>query len=132
MSMPVSKMHFPLFFVRQQLLLFFLAPHIGHLYSSVIADTIHRFNKLKWDNNSTSIFCTGTDEHGLKISQAAEKNRTGPIDYCNLISSEYRDLAKQFNVAHTDFVRTTEERHIKAVQHFWVSISTDSNCMVGE
>lgn len=65
-------------------------------------------------------FIIGTDEHGTKIQQAAAKANLSLPDYCTAISKEYKDLFKDFHIEYTDFIQTTEERHKKAVQHFWV------------
>ncbi|KAI8099181.1 tRNA synthetases class I (M)-domain-containing protein [Halteromyces radiatus] len=91
-------------------------PHIGHLYSSVIADTLRRFYALK--NYETSL-TTGTDEHGLKIQQAAAKNNTTPIELCDKVSDSFRKLCDKANIQYTTFMRTTEPRHAKAVSHLW-------------
>ncbi|XP_045506679.1 methionine--tRNA ligase, mitochondrial isoform X1 [Colias croceus] len=101
----------PIFYVNA-------APHLGHLYTAVVADAIQRFEKLT-NPDCKVIFSTGTDEHGTKIQQAAAKANQSPPEYCSTISKEYRDLFKEFHVDYTDFVRTTEERHLKAVKHFW-------------
>lgn len=94
------------------------APHIGHLYSSVIADAIHRWQQIQ-NGNSTFKLSTGTDEHGTKIQQAANKNNLSPSDYCNSISLKYKQLAEQFSVDYTDFIRTSDTRHKQVVQTFW-------------
>lgn len=98
----------------------YAAPHIGHLYSSVIADAIFRFENLL-GNHPKYIFTTGTDEHGSKIQQAAQKNNASMQQYCDQISAEYKNLFQNFKVEYTDLIRTTEPRHHKAVQQFWVT-----------
>ncbi|XP_061723695.1 methionine--tRNA ligase, mitochondrial [Cydia pomonella] len=106
------------FFVSTPIFYVNAAPHLGHLYSAVVADAIQRFEKLT-DPHCNVLFSTGTDEHGTKIQQAASKAGQAPADYCSTISEEYRRLFAEYNVEHTDFVRTTEDRHKKAVAHFW-------------
>ena len=64
-------------------------PHMGHAYSSIIADVIARFMRI---NDYDVYFLTGTDEHGLKIQKAAEKNNLDPLIYCNKISAIFKDL----------------------------------------
>ena len=91
-------------------------PHMGHAYSSIIADFFARFKKIDGFN---VIFLTGTDEHGLKIQRAAEKKGVEPLTFCDEISQTFRDLSKTLNLTNTDFIRTTEERHKKSVQHLW-------------
>nr|XP_026489595.1 methionine--tRNA ligase, mitochondrial [Vanessa tameamea] len=101
----------PIFYVNA-------APHLGHLYTAVVADAIQRFEKLT-NPDCNVIFSTGTDEHGTKIQQAAAQANLPLQDYCNTISQEYKDLFDEFEVGYTDYIRTTEERHKKAVRHFW-------------
>ena len=91
-------------------------PHMGHAYSSIVADVFARFKRLDGYN---VFFLTGTDEHGLKIQKAAEKNNQKPKDFCDNISKIFKDLSKSLNLSNDDFIRTTEERHYKAVQFFW-------------
>ena len=98
-------------------------PHMGHAYSSIIADFFARFKRI--DGFEVS-FLTGTDEHGLKIQRAAEKKNVEVLDFCNEISKTFRDLSKTLNLTNTDFIRTTEERHKKSVQHLWKKLK-DNN-----
>ena len=91
-------------------------PHMGHAYSSIIADFFARF-KLIDDYNVH--FLTGTDEHGLKIQRSAEKAGKEPKEFCDQISQTFKDLSKILNLSNTDFIRTTEDRHKKTVQHLW-------------
>ncbi len=91
-------------------------PHMGHAYSSIIADFFARFKRIDGFNVH---FLTGTDEHGLKIQRAAENKNIRPLEFCDQISQTFRDLSKTLNLSNTDFIRTTEERHKKTVQHLW-------------
>ena len=91
-------------------------PHMGHAYSSIIADFFARFKKIDGFN---VYFLTGTDEHGLKIQRAAEKKKIKTLEFCNEISLTFKDLSKTLNLSNTDFIRTTEKRHKKSVQHLW-------------
>ena len=91
-------------------------PHMGHAYSSIIADFFARFKKIDGFN---VYFLTGTDEHGLKIQRAAEKQNIDTLEFCDQISETFRDLSKTLNLTNTDFIRTTEERHKKTVQYLW-------------
>ena len=91
-------------------------PHMGHAYSSIIADFLARFKKIDGFNVS---FLTGTDEHGLKIQRAAEKKGLDTLKFCDEISKTFRDLSKTLNLINTDFIRTTEIRHKKSVQNLW-------------
>ena len=91
-------------------------PHMGHAYSSIIADFFARFKKIQGFN---VFFLTGTDEHGQKIQRAAEKKGMDPIIFCNEISKTFKDLSKILNLSNTDFIRTTENRHKKSVINLW-------------
>ncbi|WP_023648528.1 methionine--tRNA ligase [Candidatus Pelagibacter ubique] len=91
-------------------------PHMGHAYSSIIADFFARFKRI---DGFDVQFLTGTDEHGLKIQRSAEKQNIDPLEFCNQISQTFRDLSQTLNLTNTDFIRTTEERHKKTVQHLW-------------
>ena len=91
-------------------------PHMGHAYSSIIADFFARFKRIDGFNVH---FLTGTDEHGLKIQRAAENKGIEPLKFCDQISQTFRDLSKTLNLSNTDFIRTTEARHKKTVKHLW-------------
>ena len=72
-------------------------------------------------------FLTGTDEHGLKIQRSAEKRGIETLDFCDEISEKFRDLSKILNLTNTDFIRTTEERHKKTVQHLWKELEKNDD-----
>ena len=91
-------------------------PHMGHAYSSIIADFFARFKKI---SGNDVYFLTGTDEHGQKIERAAKQNNKEPITFCDEISQTFKNLSKTLNLSNNDFIRTTETRHKKAVQHLW-------------
>ena len=89
---------------------------MGHAYSSIIADFFARFKSI---DDYNVHFLTGTDEHGLKIQRSAEKANKDPKEFCDQISQTFKDLSKTLNLSNTDFIRTTEDRHKKTVQHLW-------------
>ena len=91
-------------------------PHMGHAYTSIIADFFARFKKIQGEK---VFFLTGTDEHGQKIQRAAEKKNMEPKEFCDEISKTFFDLSKTLNLSNDDFIRTTEERHKKSVAHLW-------------
>ncbi len=95
-------------------------PHMGHAYSSVIADILARFKRLEGYN---VMFLTGTDEHGQKIQKEAEKNKKEPKIFCDEISETFRSLTKILNLTNTDFIRTTEKRHHSSVNEIWNRLS---------
>jgi methionyl-tRNA synthetase len=91
-------------------------PHIGSLYSTLIADVAARYHALFGDN---VFFLTGTDEHGQKVAQAAAKAGVEPKAFVDKVSDEYKKMWKLYDLNYTDFIRTTDERHKKAV-YKWI------------
>jgi len=91
-------------------------PHMGHAYSSIIADVFARFKRLE---GKKVYFLTGTDEHGLKIQREAEKNNKDTKIFCDEIAIKFKELAKILNLSIDDFIRTTEQRHYDSVKAMW-------------
>ena len=91
-------------------------PHMGHAYSSIVADIFARFKRIEGYN---VYFLTGTDEHGQKIQKEAEKNNKDPKNFCDEISETFRSLTNTLNLTNNDFIRTTESRHYKSVNEIW-------------
>src|SRR5215208_4121600 len=90
-------------------------PHIGHAYTSVAADTLARWRRMWGDD---VVFLTGTDEHGTKIQRAAEAQGITPQELVDRTSAQFRALTPLLDLTNTDFIRTTEPRHERAVQEF--------------
>jgi len=99
-------------------------PHMGHAYTSIVADFFARFKRIDGFN---VYFLTGTDEHGLKIQRAAEQKKIDPLKFCDQISKTFKNLSKILNLSNTDFIRTTEERHKKSVQHLWKELKKNND-----
>jgi methionyl-tRNA synthetase len=91
-------------------------PHMGHAYSSIVADIFARFKKLEGYN---VLFLTGTDEHGQKIQKEAEKSKKTPKIFCDELSDKFKSLTKTLNLSNNDFIRTTEKRHHDSVIEIW-------------
>lgn len=91
-------------------------PHLGSLYSTLLADVSARWNKLQ---GKKIFFLTGTDEHGQKIAQAAQKAGVEPKTFVDSFIDNYRHCWKQYHLDYTYFIRTTDPSHIKAVQN-WI------------
>ena len=88
-------------------------PHIGHAYTTIACDAISRYKRMKgYDVH----FLTGTDEHGQKIQAAAEKKGITPQQLVDEIHKNFKELWKVLNISNDDFIRTTEDRHIRTVQ----------------
>lgn len=87
--------------------------HIGHAYTTIIADTFARFYRLK---GHETYFLTGTDEHGQKIEQAANLKKFTPKEYADEISAKFKKLWDEFEISYDKFIRTTDENHKLSVQ----------------
>ncbi len=96
----------PIYYVNDE-------PHIGHTYTTTIADVIHRYYKsLGYE----TFFLTGTDEHGTKINEAAKKNSLNPKQYCDMIAEKFKLTWQQLGIKYSNFIRTTDEYHKDTVQ----------------
>ncbi|MCX7831497.1 MAG: methionine--tRNA ligase [Actinobacteria bacterium] len=98
------------------------SPHIGHALEKVQADVIARYQRLK---GLKVFFLTGTDEHGTKILRASKEEGISTQEFCDLRSSEFKELARQLNISNDYFIRTTDKRHEKASQKLWLSCKKD-------
>ena len=112
----------PIFYVNAK-------PHIGHLYTALLTDAYARWCKIKGEK---VLFSTGTDEHGLKVQEAAEANDETPSNFCNNISSKFSKTFDLFNVKYDDYIRTSEERHAKCVHKLWDTIWNNGYIYVGK
>lgn len=84
----------------------------------VLADVLARYSRLRHPLREV-VFSTGTDEHGLKIQQAAKDNNVSPLELCDRLSTRFEALATGANISHTRFIRTTQPDHVLAVKRFW-------------
>ncbi|RUM45271.1 MAG: methionine--tRNA ligase [Hydrogenimonas sp.] len=88
-------------------------PHIGHAYTTIIADTLARYSRMA---GMDVFFLTGTDEHGQKIEQAAKARGKSPQEYADEISDRFKQLWDEFEISYDKFIRTTDADHMKGVQ----------------
>ncbi len=91
-------------------------PHIGHAYTTMVADAIARSRRLLGDD---VFFLTGTDEHGQKVERAAQKAGMATPAFADEVAGAFRQMCTDLNISNDDFVRTTEARHRKAAQALW-------------
>ena len=91
-------------------------PHLGHAYTSLVADTVARYKKLL---KQDVFFITGTDEHGQKVEEAAKKNNRSPKEFVDDVSKKFINLTKLLELTNNDFIRTSEERHKSYVKKIW-------------
>ena len=96
----------PIYYVNDE-------PHLGHAYTTIIADVFARYHRFAGDD---VLFLTGTDEHGQKVAQAAKARGVDPQDHCDEMVERFRSLWSSLNVSYDDFIRTTESRHRRVVQ----------------
>ena len=90
-------------------------PHIGHAYTTVIADAVARWHRLAGDE---VFFLTGTDEHGLKVQRAADASGLSPQEQADRTAARFIEAWKLLEIDYDDFIRTTEDRHRTAVRAF--------------
>ncbi len=83
-------------------------PHIGHSYTTVLADVLARYHRLL---GTPTFFLTGTDEHGQKVEKAAKEHNMTPQEQCDSTSPRFQELWKKLEISNDDFIRTTQERH---------------------
>lgn len=89
-------------------------PHLGHAYTTIIADAMARYRRLRGDR---VWFLTGTDEHGDKIAQAARQAGKSPQAFADEVAAAFQETWRRLDITHDDFIRTTESRHQRVVQH---------------
>lgn len=95
------------------------SPHIGHAYTSLACDVLARFKRL---DGFDVMFLTGTDEHGQKVEKSAAAAGIDPQSFTDEVSQRFRELARIMGYSNDDFIRTTEERHIRSCQALWTRL----------
>jgi methionyl-tRNA synthetase len=105
------------------------APHIGHAYTTILADVLARYHRLL---GIPTHFLTGTDEHGQKVYEAATKAGISPQEQCDRTVVRFMDLWKRLEITHDDFIRTTEPRHKEVVQEILADLWERDEIYAGE
>jgi methionyl-tRNA synthetase len=90
------------------------SPHIGHAYTTIVADVLARYHRMAGED---TFFVTGTDEHGDKIAEAAQKVGVTPQEYADKISAQFRSLWPELSITNDYFIRTTDTNHIETVRY---------------
>lgn len=103
--------------------------HIGTAYTTVLADTIKKYHKFKGED---TYLLTGTDEHGQKIQEVAEKNGETPKQYVDKMAKQAKELWQKMDIQYDDFIQTTEERHEKVVQKIFDKFMEQGDIYKGE
>jgi methionyl-tRNA synthetase len=106
----------PRFYITTPIYYINAEPHLGHAYTTMVADAIARSRRLMGEE---VFFLTGTDEHGQKVERAAQKAGIETKAFADRIADKYRTLFRSLNISNDDFIRTTEPRHIRAAQDIW-------------
>jgi methionyl-tRNA synthetase len=104
-------------------------PHIGHAYTTIACDTLARYKRL---TGYDVFFLTGTDEHGQKVERTAKKNNETPIQLADRTMQRFKDLWKRLRISYSDFIRTTEPRHIAAAQKLFQAVYENGDIYLGE
>ena len=104
------------------------APHIGHAYTSIAADVMARWHRLRGDD---VFFLTGTDEHGQKVEKAARDAGLEPQAFVDQVSQKFRDMSAKMGLTNDDFIRTTEKRHRVACQALWQALQEAGHIYLG-
>lgn len=96
-------------------------PHIGHAYTTIVADVLTRFHKI---NQEEAFFLTGTDEHGTKVAETAKKLNKTPQQLCDENSQLFKQVWEKLNIQYDYFIRTTDKRHIEAVKKLLTNLNS--------
>ena len=103
-------------------------PHLGHAYTSLVADTISRYKRL---SNFDVFFATGTDEHGQKVENSAREKNIETLEFTDSVSGRFKDLCNKLRLTNSDFIRTTENRHKNKVQAIWNKLIKNNEIYLG-
>ena len=112
----------PLYYVNDE-------PHIGHAYTTILADVIARFHKIKGDD---VFFLTGTDEHGQKVQEAANKRNVSPEQHVDEYVLRFKKVWEKLNINYDDFIRTTEKRHTDRVKEVLLFLKEKGDIYLAE
>jgi len=111
----------PIYYVNDE-------PHLGHAYPTVAADVLARFMRL--DGRRVK-FLTGTDEHGQKVERSAQALGLTPQQFADRVSAAFREMDRLLDVGYDDYIRTTEDRHIRGVQALWQELERRGEIYLG-
>jgi methionyl-tRNA synthetase len=122
MKKPTFYVTTPIYYVND-------VPHIGHAYTTLAADVIARYKKMR---GFDVFFLTGSDEHGQKVEKAAAANGETPLELADRVVKRFQSLWDKLGIQATDFIRTTQERHKAGVSHIFTSILATGDIYLGE
>ena len=104
-------------------------PHIGHAYTSIVSDILARYMSL---SGKEVFFLTGTDEHGQKVEQSAQKKNMDPQNFVDDTSRHFKDMMVKCNISNNDFIRTSQARHKKTVEKIWNKLLANGDIYLGK
>ncbi|MEQ9455147.1 MAG: methionine--tRNA ligase [Phycisphaeraceae bacterium] len=119
----------PTFYITTPIYYVNASPHIGHVYTTTLADVLARYHRLLGDRVH---FLTGTDEHGKKVADAARKKDITPQQFVDSVSDEFQAAFARMQFTHTDFIRTTQPRHEKLVAQYIQQLKDSGDVYLGE
>ena len=105
------------------------SPHIGHAYTTIVADALARYHRMAGED---TFFVTGTDEHGDKIAEAAQKAGITPKEYADKISAQFRNLWPELSITNDYFIRTTDTNHIETVRNILQKVYDTGDIYFGQ
>ena len=112
----------PIYYINAQ-------PHIGHAYTTMVADAIARSRRLLGDD---VFFLTGTDEHGQKVERAAQRAGLATPVFADQVASAFQQMCRDLHISNDDFIRTTEPRHRQACQELWRRVAEKGDIYKGD
>lgn len=119
----------PAFYVTTPIYYVNDVPHIGHAYTTVAADVLARYKRMK---GFDVFFLTGSDEHGQKVEKAAQTNGETPLELADRVVKRFQALWEKLGISHNDFIRTTQERHKNGVTHIFSQLIEQGDIYLGE
>ena len=122
MTKPAFYVTTPIYYVND-------VPHIGHAYTTLAADVLARYKRLM---GFDVFFLTGTDEHGQKVEKAATAAGETPLELADRVMKRFQSLWEKLEISHTDFIRTTQERHKKGVSVLFERVLEKGDIYLGE
>jgi methionyl-tRNA synthetase len=117
------------FFITTPIYYINARPHLGHAYTTMVADAIARSRRLL---GYDVFFLTGTDEHGQKVERAAQKAAVNTDAFANDVAASFRQVSRDLEITNDDFIRTTEPRHHKAAQELWRRVAANRDIYKGD
>ena len=118
-----------LFYITTPIYYVNASPHIGHAYTTIVADVLARYHRMA---GAETFFITGTDEHGDKIAEAAQKAGVTPKEYADKISAQFRSLWPELSITNDYFIRTTDSNHIDTVRYILQKVYTSGEIYFGQ